>query len=164
MDKIIDVLSYILEKYPKLDDLSNARTTKLVYLSDWKNCLENNAQITKIEWVYNNFGPYVWDVLRTAEKHPSIITVSKTKSNDGTPHYKFKLNRSYQVDLSENEKQAIDHVIKVTKDLDWDEFIRLVYSTYPILTSERYARLNLIELAKKYKEQNIKINSRISSE
>ncbi len=36
-----DIMLYICDKYPQKRDLSNARLTKLIYLSDWKNILKN---------------------------------------------------------------------------------------------------------------------------
>ncbi len=41
-----------------------------------------------------------------------------------------------------------------TMRLNWDGFIKLVYSTYPILKSERYSELNLVEFAKQYLLEN----------
>lgn len=39
--------------------------------------------------------------------------------------------------------------------MPWSRFIRLVYSTYPILTQERGTKLDLVELAAKYKEAEL---------
>ena len=39
----------------------------------------------------------------------------------------------------------------VTKDKTWDQFITFVYSTYPIVNSERYSQLDLVALAQEYK-------------
>ena len=46
--------------------------------------------------------------------------------------------------------KSIDHVINETKNLNWDQFIRLVYSTFPIASAERYTYIDLIEKAKEY--------------
>jgi len=38
-------------------------------------------------------------------------------------------------------------------DLEWQDLLRLVYSTYPILSSERYSELDLVALAKEYEQE-----------
>ena len=54
MAKLVDVIAYIIKRYPSslADELSNARLTKLVYLSDWKNCLTNDRPISSINWYF----------------------------------------------------------------------------------------------------------------
>ncbi len=49
-------------------------------------------------------------------------------------------------------KNNIDSVINSTKDKTWNQFIQYVYSTYPVLTSEKGKELNLIDIEKKYRE------------
>ena len=55
-------------------------------------------------------------------------------------------------ELSEEEKEIVDFVIESTQDLNWGDFINLVYSTYPIIKAEKFSILNLVELAKEYKK------------
>ena len=53
-----------------------------------------------------------------------------------------------------NSLSLIDFVIEKTRKFYWNKFIELVYSTYPIISQEKGSSLNLIELAREYK--NIK--------
>lgn len=48
MAELRDVIAYILQRYPEdmAGELSNARVTKMVYLSDWRNCLRGKGQIS----------------------------------------------------------------------------------------------------------------------
>jgi hypothetical protein len=46
----------------------------------------------------------------------------------------------------------LDFVIEKTKDLEWNDFIRLIYSTYPIVTQDKYSKLDLVSLAKEYQK------------
>ncbi len=55
--------------------------------------------------------------------------------------------------LDEEEKKLLDFVIEKSASKNWDEFIRLVYSTYPIATQERFSELDLVELAREYEEK-----------
>ncbi len=43
-------------------------------------------------------------------------------------------------------------MINATKNKNWEDFIRLVYSTYPCVTQPKGSQLNLVELAKKYEK------------
>ena len=48
MAELKDIVAYILKKYPTKSDMSNARLTKLVYLSDWKHSIKTYSQISNI--------------------------------------------------------------------------------------------------------------------
>ena len=56
------------------------------------------------------------------------------------------------IEPTEKEQKIIDFVIEKTKKFYWDKFINLVYSTYPIISQEKGSQLNLVELAKEYKQ------------
>lgn len=72
MDKLEAVIAYLCENYPHKSELSKARLTKLVYLADWKSCIESNKQISGIEWVFNHYGPYVDDIYNAAILSPNF--------------------------------------------------------------------------------------------
>ncbi len=151
MAAIEDVIAYIAEKYPHKHELSNARVTKLVYLSDWKHSLESGRQITGINWYFDNYGPFVWDVKEAAERHPELFDLSYNTNMFGSKKLMFKLkDDSYSPSLTEQEKAAVDHVIEVTRGLYWNDFIKLVYSTYPVTSSDRYSLLDLPAKAREY--------------
>ena len=151
MNKLKETIAYILGKYPHKLEMSNARLTKIVYLSDWKHAIEHKQQITNIKWYFDNYGPYVSDVKEEIEKHSDIFAKQETKNMFGSPKTVFSLkNKTNNFDLNQEEKDAINHIIKVTKSLNWDDFIKLVYSTHPILSSNRYSDLDLVAKAKEY--------------
>lgn len=151
MAGLTDVIAYILKNYPDKSDLSNARVTKLVYLSDWRHAITYKSQITNINWYFDNFGPFVWDIKRTAEISSDLFVIHHSSNAYGNPKLLIGLRREdYIPELSENERKSIDHVIDKTKDLIWSQFIRLVYSTHPIVSSNRYSYLDLVEKAEEY--------------
>jgi hypothetical protein len=152
MAELQDIVAYLLAKYPHKLELSNARVTKMVYLGDWRHSLTQGRQISNIQWVFDNYGPFVWDVKRKVEENPFLFDVESTATMYGNPKTLLKLKDSgYQPQLAESERLALDHIIKITAPLAWDRFIGLVYSTYPILHSDRFANLNLVRLAAEYK-------------
>lgn len=72
-----DIIYYILEHHPGRASFSNARITKLIYLADWKSCLETGAQITQIDWFFDYYGPFVKDIEHEVEANPDIFKISE---------------------------------------------------------------------------------------
>lgn len=147
-NKLRSVMRYIVKNYPFPDDLTKTRITKLVYLIDWENTKKNGKQITNINWYFDHYGPYVSDVLDEADKD-SCVSIESTISNFGTIKYivKPKIDKNELVydDLTVNDIEIINSVIRETKNLSWNKFIDYVYSTDPIKKSNRYENLNLKE-------------------
>jgi hypothetical protein len=152
MAELIDIVSYIISKYPKnlRDELSNARLTKIVYLSDWHSALKTGSQMSKIKWYFDNHGPYVNDIINLAKTHGDFLSVEETINAYGSKKRKISLKKKYEPELSKQEKNSIDRIIEITKTQYWNEFIQLVYGTHPIASSERYTFLDLEQKAKEH--------------
>jgi hypothetical protein len=152
--KIIDIVGYILLNYPKykLNDLSKGRLNKIVYLIDWKSSIENQKLISPIDWVYNQYGPYVTDIEK-AIRDDGRVSIETTRSYFNQRKYLVILNNKNVIfnQPNEQDKKIIDFVINTTKDYSWTKFINLVCLTYPIKVSQKGTILDLVNLAKKYK-------------
>lgn len=149
-----EALAYILKNYPQhmMHELSNARVTKMLYLADWHQAINNGRQITSINWYFDNYGPYVNDVKAEAEASPSLFNAIWTNNMYGQPKLMLGLNdRSYLPNVPPAVKASLDHVLEQTQKMYWDSFIKLVYSTYPVTSSDRYSHLDLISKAAEYK-------------
>ncbi|MCY1304867.1 hypothetical protein D9M70_546400 [compost metagenome] len=86
-----------------------------------------------------------------------MFSIEQTQNIYGQYKKKFKiLDKSYKPELSASERDALDHIIKVTQRLYWNDFIRLVYSTHPIASSERYTYLDLPKKAKEYRAGKVR--------
>lgn len=147
MKDLRDIIRYICHEYPHSHELSNARLTKMIYLADWEYARKYGTQLTNIHWFFNNYGPYVDDVLNTATSDP-LINVLHTTTMYGTP----KIQIEYIGDesgylLSKEEMEVIDYVINETRPKYWNSFIKYVYDTYPIKNYPRYSILDLVRLA-----------------
>jgi uncharacterized phage-associated protein len=147
MEKLKEIIAFIVENYPHKHELSNARLTKLVYLSDWYHAIHHKQQISEIDWYFDNYGPFVWDVYKTVE-NDSDFNVKLTLNMFGNEKKLISLKKGYEPKISNDAKETIETIITKTKSLNWNDFISLVYSTYPILTSEKYSHINLVEKAK----------------
>ena len=151
MAHIKDVLAYLLKQYPHDNETSNARVTKMIYLSDWVHCIREGRQITEIQWHFDNYGPYVHDVKRVAEQFHKTFEVRQSQTMYGDTKSLILLTRnSFAPALELSEMAAVDHVILHTKGMYWNEFIKTIYGTYPIASSERYSSLDLVAKAKEY--------------
>ena len=154
MANIIDIVFYICAKYPYEEELSKARLTKMIYLSDWKQCLKTSHQMTNIKWYFDNYGPFVDDVSNEISLHADIIERVSTTNYYGAEKTVYRIkNQNYIANLTDEEQEIINEVIEKTQSMRWNEFINFVYSTYPIATSERYCYIDLIQKAKDYQAE-----------
>ena len=152
MDTLNDVIKYLYLNYPYKNELSKARVVKMVYLADWKSAMLYQRQLTSINWYFNHYGPYVSDIIN-AIRSDSDFTIDTQKNIYGETKELIRINEKHtQLTLSDNVKHVLDFVIEKTAHLYRDDFIKLVYSTYPIVTQPRYSTLNLVQLASLYKQ------------
>ncbi len=155
MGKLRDVTAYLCANYPYKDELSKARLTKLVYLADWRAALDLGRTVTDIDWYFNNFGPYVDDVVNAARSDRATFTVEPTWNAFGNSKDVVSLRHSEvnYPSLTKDDIAVLDNVIETTKRMTFNEFIEFVYDTYPVKTQSRYTTLRLRELAKEYRGQ-----------
>lgn len=138
-----DLIIYICQNYPHSRELSKARLTKLIYLIDWKSCLQRKRQLTNINWYFDNYGPYVDDVIDTA-RNSNHLTIEQETNFYGTKKERIAIfNKSYTPHISINDINLIKEVFLETQNLYWDDFIKHVYNTPPVKNSHRYSILNL---------------------
>lgn len=147
MKKLRSIIRYFCAKYPHSQELSNARLTKMVYLADWESAKKNQKQMTGIDWYFNNYGPFVDDV-REASLEDTKINVISTTNMYGMRKTQMEFKgESGEWDLDVAEISILDSVINVTAPKYWNDFIRYVYSTYPIKNNPRYSSLDLVLLS-----------------
>jgi hypothetical protein len=145
-----EIMIYFLKRQPGCQQ-SNARLTKMIYLADWRHAIKHGCQLSDIKWRFDNFGPFVWEPLEVAKSEKANFKVSES-STFLDNRKSIKLHGKNQPDpvLSEPGRETLEHVIQTTNDLNWSDFITLVYSTYPVLTSERFSTLDLVGKAEEY--------------
>lgn len=154
MNIIESIVAYLCIHYPYSGELSKTRLTKLVYLADWFSALAFNRQMTNINWVFNHYGPYVDDVIDTVSSNGNF-SIEYSLNYYGTGRTTISFNGLEEnINLTEIEQKTLDLVISKTSPMYFNDFIKYVYSTYPIVNSNRYSHLNLVELAKECREQD----------
>ena len=153
MNKLKDVVAYIYENYPYKDELSKSRLVKLVYLSDWFGAVIYDEPLTTTDWIFNHYGPYVDKVINSLQGDP-CFSINSTHNGYGASKYLISYCGGRKINLKPQERELIDAVINKTRGMYYNEFIDYVYSTYPVQVSNRYSKLNLIQLAQEYNNRN----------
>lgn len=150
--KISNLIKYLLTKYPYKSELSASRLTKMLYLADWKSAIKYSKKLTDAQWHFNHYGPYVDDFIKIAKDDDDIRVVS-TRTMFGGHKQEIQLSSDFDgtIELAETDREILDFVISSTKRKNYEDFIKLVYSTYPVVSSSRYSDLDLISMAKEYK-------------
>lgn len=156
MAQLKNVMAWILKNYPHEHEMSNARLTKMVYLCDWHHTVYSNSRMTDIRWYFDNHGPFVWDIKDEVSERPKWFRMINTVNMYGSRKSLIQLvkNDYDGSDLIDSEKNTVKSIIERTKSLYWDDFITYVYSTYPILISEKYSYLDLENLASEFRSLN----------
>ena len=152
MNELLNIIYYICLNYPNRDDLSNARLNKIIYLADWRNVLRRGHQVSQINWIFNHYGPFVFDIINEVSAHEDIFEVRYVPNDFGKPKQIISLRGGLnQVNPNIEDSDSIDFIIAKTKDMGFNKFIQYVYSTYPVLSSQHGDNLNLIEKAEEYR-------------
>lgn len=154
MKKLRDIMAFYCIYYPHKRELSKARLTKLVYLADWFSCLLDDNKMTNIDWVFNHYGPYVDDIQHLASLDKDFDIINETTVY-GSQKQVISFNGNVHFpSLTSREEKILRAIIEKTQGMYFNEFIDYVYSTYPVSSSERYANLNLVSLARKYNSEH----------
>lgn len=153
MSRLKDIIYYILRNYPYKEHMPYARFSKLLYLLDWYYLIKYSNKITHIEWILNNDGPTSDSLIKTIKQSKIFDLVSNINTSDNNDKFIKCKKTDYVPNLTKTEKIAINYIIDATCEKNWDDFIRLVYSTYPVVTTERYSSLRLREKAIQFKRE-----------
>ena len=152
--EILDIVAYFVRN--SQIELSKGRLNKLVYLADWKYPLDYGKQLSSISWKFNHYGPYVNEIEKSIESDSLKRFKITHQETSYFGHSKYTINLVNDLNFvapNDSEKEILDIILGLTNKLNWIDFINLVYSTYPIKVSERGKILNLVALAKQYRNK-----------
>ena len=150
--ELSEIVIYFLENVEKM---SSERLERMIYLSDWHFSINHKKQITNINWRLSSRSLTSNDFLEFIEKESDLF--------DFYYENKMKIIRlvrsqkNYKI-LDKEIKKTLDHVVDISNKMEEWEIIRLVNSTYPVISSSPYSSsLNLVNKAKEYICYNISI-------
>lgn len=133
--KISTVIQYIINNFPSNHKLDGRLIAQLVYLSDWKMCIEEKERLIDVQWQLEKTSFYNEKVNHLIQKE----LARKTK----------RINNNK---LSDNYKQFIDFSLDFANRKIRHDITLVVVSTYPALTTELYTDFDIIEKAIKYNQ------------
>lgn len=122
MTQAADVVAYLRSRY-SADGLSRARLRRMAYLADWKSSIERRRQMTDLAWTFGDSGPTCPEAGRLVEEELS-----------GSQQPFFACYHS----LTAEDRRLMRFVVGSVMDKDYPEVEKLMYSTFPIFTQERY--------------------------
>ncbi|EEU8400297.1 SocA family protein [Campylobacter lari] len=103
--EILDIVAYFIKN--SKEELTKGRLNKLIYLADWKNCLEYNKQLTNIKWKFNHYGPYIDKIQEEINNDVyKRIDIKSKKTKFGNPKYVVEISKNKDfVEPNENQKK-----------------------------------------------------------
>lgn len=142
-----DIIYYFLKKSW---ELPNARITKLVYLLDWEYSLKYGNQVTNIEWFFDYYWPFVKDVENVIYENENIFLEKIYYNSLWNKSKFFSIKGKNDWQLDSNVYEIMNKILEETKNFTFNDFIKYVYSTYPVYKTRQFNKLNLKELAKEF--------------
>ena len=151
MCEFSDIACFILENSGKMP-VSRSRLIKTIYLADWRAAIVQGSQITNADWVLSECGPYSPEIrqeltdnttnfeIEACEIHDRMMNVVKLKKLTGL--------RSF----GQKDEVVTSFLRKKALRLDWGHFNQLVNSTFPVRVSLVGDKLDLADMAQKYKD------------
>lgn len=132
-----DVMQAILVRYGGW--LYNAALVKFLYLLDIESVRCYGSQVTKIQWVKNNYGPFVWDVVQCAKDHGEYFAICY---EDGKRRI---VCTNPQYSIPQEVESLIENVITVIPNpqKDFAAFKAYVYNTPPMLLARKNGPLDI---------------------
>ena len=146
MASVHSVLSYLSSIHRNDIELDRHRALLLLYLVDWRSAITRQEPVTDVTWKVEDIGPqpdsaYVLSGVMSSADWNAITNRSR-RETDRPP-----------TDIATAEREVIDFVAKTAGNKSDEELMRLVYSTFPVMTQPKHAPLNLVALAERYNRE-----------
>lgn len=134
-----DLLCEILKKYG--GSLHNAALAKMVYLVDIEAVSRFGAQVTDIEWLRDNYGPFVWDILECVKENPATFSITEYEGK------RLISLKDEKCSLPSEVSELVDEVVKKAPDpnKNFIAFRKYVYETPPMMLSKCNGPLEIKE-------------------
>lgn len=122
---------YVVEQ---LGEVSVTKLQKILYLSDLEHYYATGTTLTGARWVRYTYGPMAKALLPSRglmEGHE--LTVTAEEWGDREAHvYRPGPSPRFRPGLSAEEKDTIDRILDITRELAVDDVVTLAYSTAPM--------------------------------
>lgn len=142
-----DYAYYVCSKFSDSPDVGRERVHFLLFLAAWRLSLSKDQTLSSLRWICNDIGPYsetIDNVLRSDDRLKVFV------SSDSSSAERILVIRKEDPVLSEIFRNHIDQLIERYGKTSFLDLSKLVFSTYPILASNRGYPMDLPALAKAY--------------
>ncbi|MCP4347303.1 MAG: DUF4065 domain-containing protein [Desulfobacterales bacterium] len=132
IERICEILSFVLHLMKNGEVFSKTKLAKLLYLLDVVKSRQRIPKFSGIKYTSYYYGPFSDDIeesisLLTTFGH---ITVTKDTSFDGNPYYHIKLNQLPNFGyLTDQEKMDIKKIISPLINRELNELLEITYNT-----------------------------------
>lgn len=148
MDGIKDIAYAIVNGITDNHQTSVARVIKLMYLFDWSLVLNFGGVESKYQWSCGMCGPSSEQILNAIMTDTqSFRTYYKSNRQGGEKLMVDCMDHGYSPQLSEQCAKSVAHVVRATKGNCWNDLVRLVSSTMPVVLSSMNNPLDLAKAA-----------------
>lgn len=148
---LVNAIYYSCTKYSKFSDVGAERLQLTLFLVGWKTSLSNNKDITNLDWVHGKNGPHS-QRLDTLLNSDSRLKISHINF-EGVEKKRISLAKIEEVEIDNTLKIIIDDIYEKTVKLNFSDLTALVYSTYPMLVTEKDSSIPMENLAKAFLNQ-----------
>lgn len=157
MSSLTNIVGFVFEKYLEIyGKISLDKVIKILYLVDWKHTISSGKPLSNIIWKVNDFEPQIDE-----ESLNQIIRIKYSYENQSKPIIKQRRNQTIEhkksMIIDSSEIETINFVLDWLKDKTETDLRRLVYSTYPAISQNNSAKLDLPNLAKRYEKVKLEI-------
>lgn len=142
---LANAVYYSCTKYSKFSDVGAERLQLTLFLVGWKTSLSNNKDITNLDWMHGKNGPHS-QRLDTLLNSDSRLKISHVNF-EGIEKKRISLAKTEEVEIDNVLKIVIDDVYEKTIKLNFADLTTLVYSTYPMLVTEKDTIISMENLA-----------------
>jgi hypothetical protein len=134
------VVTYLSSRHPQDIELTDERMLLLLYLADWRSAITRKVPVTDITWRVEDFGP-----------QPDAVLSCAMSSHDRKAMSRRSAEAAHEAEsLTADEREVIEFVLGSAAHKSQQDLVRLVYSTFPIMTQPKHAPLSLVALAERY--------------
>lgn len=130
-----------------------SRLIKECYLVDWKCAFDFQPRPFQFKWFYGPCGPTSKHVEDCVRHNLDLFALLEDGSPDDIVTVSVsRRDVNYSPDITNNVADAIAHVQRVAVHKDWESFMLLVSSTYPVMQSSLLDNMDLDKFAREYNE------------
>ena len=157
MATLKDLVALVISEYPKPEDLTRARLEKLIYLADVEWAWRYGDKLTDIDWIYNDYGPFVHACdppTGELEGEGSVkIHYDQTVFGNDKRWHQWIGSEKEVGGVTPEEINVIRSVIKETWRFQFGRFVEYVYSTPPMVQANQYERHDIVRTMTKQRRE-----------